>query len=553
MPTKVSLRLLRATFGPMLVFLPAVVFAAPLPLDAEGEPPADARLSGALREAARLDDAGEIDAFRFARPEPPPLDGLSVTVEADDPGALVGLLESRGLAIEAAAADRVQVFVPYGRLRELAALPGVRRVREPWRAEAKSRISEGYVAVMESDWQAEGYDGEGVRIGIVDVGFGRYDAIAEDEVPQAPVTNFTYGRVDATTHGTAVTEIVYDFAPGATYYLATFSTEVELGEVLAWFVEEEVDVINASIGFDNTAHADGYSYVTRLVESVVDEGIIYVAASGNENDKYRVGALGWAPGGGVSLAGTAATLLWSSDGYVRASLRWSEPFGAAATDLDLVLSNEDGTECGSSLEPQDGDDDPYEEVSAVGCSELVTATIVTGDDAIDPIGLEGYLYAPGTIEAASFTNTEDLTLPGDTRGGISVGALYEDDSVPTYASRGPTNDGRTKPDIVARTAVSTATYGRGAFEGTSAAAPHVAGLAALWVDASNRYDQPEVFRTWLQAHARDLGQLGPDDIYGAGAARADSLPPTACGCASGPPSLGWWVPLLALAALRRRP
>ncbi|MDP2307501.1 MAG: S8 family serine peptidase [Pseudomonadota bacterium] len=540
----------------MLVFVHAVALAAPLAPDAREEPWGDARLAGGLREAARLDAEGHVDTFRFARVEPPPEEGISVTVESEDPEALLEALEARGLAVEAAAADRVQVFVPYARLREVAALPGVRRVREPWRAEPKARISEGYAAAMESDWQAEGYDGAGVRIGIVDVGFDRYDAIGADELPQAPITDFSRGSVEATTHGTAVTEIVYDFAPGATFYLATFSTEVEFGEVLAWLVEQEVDVINASIGFDNTAHADGYSYVTRLVEDVVDQGIIYVAASGNENDKYRVGALGWAPGGGVSLAGSSETHLWSYAGYVRVSLRWSEPFGAAATDLDLVLLNEDGSECGRSSDPQDGDDDPFESITAVDCSELVTATIVAGDPAVDPIGLEGYLYAPDTIEAAEWTNTEDLTLPGDTRGGISVGALYADDSVPTYASRGPTNDGRTKPDVVARTGVSTATYGRGAFEGTSAAAPHVAGLAALWVDASNRRDQPEVFRTWLYAHARDLGPPGPDDTYGAGAARADALPPTACGCASGTASgPGWGAALgllVALASVRRR-
>ncbi|MDP2312064.1 MAG: S8 family serine peptidase [Pseudomonadota bacterium] len=537
----------------MLLFAPAVALAAPLVLD-----PVDARLSGALREAARLDAVGAVDTFRFARPDPPPLDGLSVVVESDDPAGLVAALAARGLAVEAAAGDRVQVFAPYGELRAIAALPGARRVREPWRAEPKARVTEGYAAAMELDWQAEGFDGTGVRVAIVDIGFARFDAVGAGEVPADVVTDFSRGSVDATTHGTAVTEIVHDFAPGATYYLATFSTEVELAEVIAWLVDEKVDVINASIGFDNTAHADGESYVTRIVDAAVDDGVIYVAAAGNENDKYRVGELDWSAGGGVSLGGSIATHVWASGGFVRVSLRWSEPFGAASTDLDLVLYNDDGTECGRSEDPQDGDDDPFESVYANGCSDLVTAEIVAGDDATDPVGLEGYLYAPDTIEEADLTNVEDLTLPGDTRGGISVGAVYEDDSVPFYASRGPTNDGRVKPDVVALTGVSTATYGAGAFEGTSAAAPHVAGLAALWVDASNRHRQPDVFRTWLRAHARDLGPLGPDDTYGAGAARADALPPTACGCDGGAPWSGGTLSggtlgiLLAAAATRRR-
>ena len=549
-------RRLLATLRGMFVLLCTAALGAPLVMDA-----AEARLSGPLRAAARLADTGDVDVFRLARPSPPPVDGLSVTVESDDPDALLDRLDALGIDVEAAAGDRVQAHVPYGRLREVAALPGVRRVREPWIAEAKERfVSSGYADTMEMDWRAEGYDGTGVRVGILDVGFARYDEAAGDpevdddeEVPPEPVTDFTRGSVEAATHGTAVTEIVYDFAPGATYYLATFGTEVEYVEALQWLVEQHVDVINASIGFDNTAHADGYSYVTRAVEAAVEEGIIYVGAAGNENDKYRVGALARAPGGGITLAGAEATEVWTSGGFARVSLRWSEPFGAAATDLDLVLYNEDGTECGRAQEPQDGDDDPYESVLATDCSELVTAVIVGGEEGVDPLGLEGYLYAPYTLEAAEWTNTEDLTLPGDTRGGISVGAIV-DGLAPDYSSRGPTNDGRTKPDVVAPTGVYTSTGRYTPFTGTSAAAPHVSGLAALWVDASNRQGQPEVFRTWLRAHARDVGPVGDDDTYGAGVARADALPPTACGCRSpgAIPTLSPALLLLVAAAARRR-
>src|SRR5436853_68136 len=46
-----------------------------------------------------------------------------------------------------------------------------------------------------------------------------------------------------------------------------------------------------------------------------------------------------------------------------------------------------------------------------------------------------------------------------------------------YSSRGPTTDGRIKPDVMGYAAVSNATLP--VFRGTSAAAPHVAGAAAL--------------------------------------------------------------------------
>ena len=172
--------------------------------------------------------------------------------------------------------------------------------------------------------------------------------------------------------------------------------------------------MNGSIGFDNTAHADGWSFVTRSVEDLVDRGVVYTAAAGNENDKYRVGDLNLHDGE-VRLAGVSRVRALTSSGFARVSLRWSEPFGSAGTDLDLVLLNEDGSECGRSAEPQDGDDDPFEVVYASGCTDVVTATIVAGVEGTDPHGLEGYLYDPYGLEEAYWTGTEDLTLPGDTR------------------------------------------------------------------------------------------------------------------------------------------
>ena len=50
--------------------------------------------------------------------------------------------------------------------------------------------------------------------------------------PTDVVTDFSRGSPAPSDHGTAVAEVIYDFAPGATYYLATISTQLEMVEVL---------------------------------------------------------------------------------------------------------------------------------------------------------------------------------------------------------------------------------------------------------------------------------------------------------------------------------
>ncbi|MFN7146512.1 MAG: hypothetical protein ACK4YP_22245, partial [Myxococcota bacterium] len=85
-----------------MLLLLAGALAAPVDLD-----PVDARLSGTLRDAVRAYGQGRIDAWRDARVEPPPEDGLSVTVAADDVALAWDALDGGGFVVEAVAGDLV--------------------------------------------------------------------------------------------------------------------------------------------------------------------------------------------------------------------------------------------------------------------------------------------------------------------------------------------------------------------------------------------------------------------------------------------------------------
>jgi hypothetical protein len=118
-----------------------------------------------------------------------------------------------------------------------------------------------------------------------------------------------------------------------------------------------------------------------------------------------------------------------------------------------------------------------------------------------------------------------------------VGAIWRGDAgiddIEPFSSHGPANNGAIKPDVTAIDGVSVTGFGDfpSIFFGTSAAAPHVAGLAALLLElrpdlrSGEPGDEPAADRVTLRAAilgtAVDLGVAGMDNTFGAG--RVDGL------------------------------
>ncbi len=122
--------------------------------------------------------------------------------------------------------------------------------------------------------------------------------------------------------------------------------------------------------------------------------------------------------------------------------------------------------------------------------------------------------------------------PGCARDVITIGASTDDETIASFSSRGPTEDGRVKPDIVfpgyniisARAAGTTlgrvvdANYIE--LSGTSMATPHASGAAALLL-AANASLTPAQLKERLMATAVDLGfeansqGTGRGDVYAA--------------------------------------
>ena len=86
----------------------------------------------------------------------------------------------------------------------------------------------------------------------------------------------------------------------------------------------------------------------------------------------------------------------------------------------------------------------------------------------------------------------------------------------SFSSQGPTIDGRIKPDIMGPDGVNTFSYGSDGFFGTSAAAPHIAGAAALIKSSNPENFTAQMLRNKLLEATVDLGERGKDNIYGEG-------------------------------------
>jgi len=435
---------------------------------------------------------------------------------------IISRLESLGIEVEAKFNAMLQVSCSPSIINTIADWPEVKYIRFPHKL-SPHYVSEALDRMYIRQWHAQGYHGEGMNVAVIDSDFSNYSALVGSELPPASnlvIKNFSTSPTN-TGHGTACAELIYDIAPGLQrLFLVTANTDIEVGEAVDWLLSQGIQVISLSAGFDNVTPGDGTGFACDFVRRAAEHNILWVNSAGNEAGKYWQGYFSdpdednwhnFTPYDG----GNSFYAVQGEDLEIR--LTWNK-WPVTDQDYDLFLYRENGNgsfqEVASSENLQAGEQEPLETISYHVPQSGNYAVFIRKTQAAGDAWLRLLIYGnPGKYPEYRVDYGE-LTSPADSPDALAVGAVSLNYEREYFSSRGPTLDGRIKPDICAPDGVTTSTYGYKSFYGTSASAAQVAGTAALLLSASPYHDST-ILKTALITQAYALSAQ-PDNNYGHG-------------------------------------
>lgn len=465
---------------------------------------------------------------------------VSIALDEAPDAARRSRLNDAGLSIRGALGTTIEGYVAPSRLRELARVEGVRSIMPIRRSLESAFIGPGPALHGATPWHQFGYRGTGVKVGILDGGFEGFAGLMGNELP-ATVEARCYAQVGVAsanladcveagfTHGTAVAEAVMDMAPGSSLYISNAQSPADMAAAVSWMTTAGVKVINFSQASpillegmgDGTSPYTNMTYA--LVERAVAGGALFVAAAGNSGEMGWTGpttdadADGW-----VDFApGDEANYLDLDAGQdVAVAIRW----GSAVSDYDVSIWQDDSM-LAESAESQSATGDPLEIIDYTAPTTGRYEISIRRDSGPAAPSMRLLLWSNGGTALSYRTVAGTLPAPADSRsaGMVSVGAVdYRTPSlVESFSSRGPTLDGRIKPDLVAGDCAPTIILA--VFCGTSEAAPFVSGAAALILEDDPTLT-PAQLATFLRSHATPIGSPIPNNDSGYGLLTMGPLP-----------------------------
>ncbi len=416
-------------------------------------------------------------------------DKIRVVIELDAlSSANLAELEEYGAEIEVTHGTRVQALVPSYELERMAEYDFVRYIDQP--IELRPRVVSQGVGIIGADLVHEaGNTGQGVKVAVIDLGFDVNNPEIAANIVEAISFRFD-GDITAggnSNHGTAVSEIVVDVAPDVQLFLYNIQFELELLDAIDFIINNrDIDIISMSLG-TNVGPEDGTSPISQAVNNARNNGILFVVSAGNGGDSHWEGNFFDPDANDIhdfAVGDETIEFRAQAGDVVTVILNWDD-WPISVQDYDLVIFDKNFTLVGFSVNPQCFEDDD-EMIVCPGAPPAEFDTFVAPINGIYHVVIVEFhatesvlfdLYTSHPLREYNVSSSS-LSIPADASGAFSVGATArQNDRLEDFSSRGPTNDGRIKPDIVAPNRVITSNINQ--FSGTSASAPHVAGAAAL--------------------------------------------------------------------------
>jgi subtilisin family serine protease len=407
-----------------------------------------------------------------------------------------------------------------------------------------------------------GINGAGVRVGVLsDSAEATNFLIGTGDLP--PNTTIVQEITDGpgNSEGTAMMEIIYDMAPGVELF---FASAFNSPSSFAANIRTLRNVYHCDVLVDDVSWSDEFPFqdgiIAQAVNDVTASGAIYFSSAGNggnftngnssvwEGDFVDAGSSTLLPGYRLhNFGGQSFNRLLVPTALV--DLFWSDPIGASSNDYDLFVLNAAGTAVlGASVGNQNGTQDPIEEIfnpNGFPANSRVVIATTTGA-AVRALHLEDFFGEPLQIATSGVTHGHNAGPATVSVAAVSwnsarlgtrpfIGGIRN--PTETFSSDGPrkmfydangvpltphnllfdTKGGMTfiKPDIAAADGMTVRTPGFNPFFGTSAAAPHAAGIAAL-IKSARPSLTPAQIRDAMISTALDIQAAGIDRDSGYG-------------------------------------